>query len=397
MAIQRKGLAQRRAAAGFTQESLAEHLNVDRTTVARWEIGELTPLPLKQPALAKALAVTLDRLVELLHDGADTVDASCSGVPVRARVTMSGAGSVAEIRATAQAFQTADRQLGGGVLYESVAHYLSQEIGPRLLDPAGGPDAADLFSAAASLTEIAGWMSHDSGQDDRAHKHFNRAYRLAKAADDATLSGNACASMAHLAVELDQADDALRIASVGLGCTPATEGTKQLIARLHAMRARAFAIQVNRTSCINALKLAERVLQDASDEGKADWIAVFDEASLASEASLCFMQLAEYSEAELRAKEVIRLRSGDRVRSRAFGQLTLANVLLRAGRVEEAAMLGQEVCMLTRSLSSARVTRRIHDLAGALQAVSSGPEVTEFVALVQPTAVEERRTTAWPV
>ncbi|ONI82933.1 hypothetical protein ALI144C_17925 [Actinosynnema sp. ALI-1.44] len=163
------------------------------------------------------------------------------------------------------------------------------------------------------------------------------------------------------------------------------------------MRARAFAIQVDRTNCVNAMTLAENTLHQARGNGRADWIAVFDEASLASEASLCFMQLAEYSEAELRAREVVRLRSEDRVRSRAFGQLTLAGVLLRAGRVEEAAALGQEICVMTRSLSSARVTRRINDLALALRTASNGPDVTGFLALVNPAVVEEESTVEWPV
>jgi enoyl-CoA hydratase/carnithine racemase len=244
-------------------------------------------------------------------------------------------------------------------------------------------------------------MSHDSGHDTRASQHFDRAFRLARAADDQTLAGNCCASMAHLAVELDQADDALRIAMVGLGCTPDSGGTKRLIARLHAMRARAFALQVDRTSCVNALKLADRVMEQAKAEEIADWIAAFDEASLASEASLCFVQLAEYSEAELRAREVIRLRSGDRVRSRAFGQLTLANILLQAGRVDEAAALGREVCLLTQSLSSTRVADRLNDLARGVKAVSSGPEIVDFLATLQAldgtSPDEEGHTVAWPV
>jgi transcriptional regulator with XRE-family HTH domain/enoyl-CoA hydratase/carnithine racemase len=402
MAIRRDGLARRRRAAGFTQEQLAEHLGVDRITVNRWESGQLTPQSWNQPKLATALEISREELIHLLHpDAVQSSAADLSGRGSGSSAERADPGTVAKIQATAQAFQAADRRVGGGVLYPSVIRYLSQEIGPRLLDPGDGPHGSALFAAAASVTEIAGWMSHDSGHDTRASQHFDRAFRLARAADDQTLAGNCCASMAHLAVELDQADDALRIAMVGLGCTPDSGGTKRLIARLHAMRARAFALQVDRTSCVNALKLADRVMEQAKAEEIADWIAAFDEASLASEASLCFVQLAEYSEAELRAREVIRLRSGDRVRSRAFGQLTLANILLQAGRVDEAAALGREVCLLTQSLSSTRVADRLNDLARGVKAVSSGPEVVDFLATLQAldgtSPDEEGHTAAWPV
>jgi len=54
---------------GLTQEQLAGQLNVERTTVARWERGEAQPLPWLRPRLAKALGVPADRIGELLAVG----------------------------------------------------------------------------------------------------------------------------------------------------------------------------------------------------------------------------------------------------------------------------------------------------------------------------------------
>lgn len=62
----RNRLAGRRKALGLTQEALAGLLEVDRTTVARWEHGEASPLPWMRPKLAKALRVSAGRLEELL-------------------------------------------------------------------------------------------------------------------------------------------------------------------------------------------------------------------------------------------------------------------------------------------------------------------------------------------
>ena len=66
MAKPRERLAQRREAAGFSQQSLADVLQVDRTTVGRWEQGGGPPRPSTRPKLARALQVTLNELELLL-------------------------------------------------------------------------------------------------------------------------------------------------------------------------------------------------------------------------------------------------------------------------------------------------------------------------------------------
>lgn len=52
-----------RAAAGLTQEQLAETVGVSRQTVAKWESGETSPDLEHAAALAEALGTTLDMLV----------------------------------------------------------------------------------------------------------------------------------------------------------------------------------------------------------------------------------------------------------------------------------------------------------------------------------------------
>jgi len=65
-AARRHLLAERRKVLGLSQEKLAEVLEVDRSTVARWERGEVDPLPWHRPALANALEVSVEDLALLL-------------------------------------------------------------------------------------------------------------------------------------------------------------------------------------------------------------------------------------------------------------------------------------------------------------------------------------------
>lgn len=65
--VRRTRLARARKTAGYTQESLAETLGVDRSTVVRWEAGDHEPLPYIRPKLARLLDVSPETLNELLR------------------------------------------------------------------------------------------------------------------------------------------------------------------------------------------------------------------------------------------------------------------------------------------------------------------------------------------
>jgi len=64
----RAGLSAARKVAGYTQESLAEALGVDRTTVATWESGEHEPLPHMRPLLAGVLGVDVAGIDSLINE-----------------------------------------------------------------------------------------------------------------------------------------------------------------------------------------------------------------------------------------------------------------------------------------------------------------------------------------
>lgn len=68
MKRRRDRLANRRRALGLSQEALADRLGVERTTIARWELGETQPLAWFRPRLAGVLKVSVDDLDVMIQN-----------------------------------------------------------------------------------------------------------------------------------------------------------------------------------------------------------------------------------------------------------------------------------------------------------------------------------------
>jgi len=401
-------LARRRAEAGLSLADVAAAAHVARGYVHHVERGRRWPSQSVARALDSALAA--DGALATVwergnHAPGKPTPRRAPGVqPVEPMLAAAGAVGalpvdVMALRAMAQAFQIVDRQVGGGRLYPAVLRFLHTEIAPTLVDPRG-VECDELFAAAASLTELAGWMAHDCGVDGAARNHFGRAYRLALAADSSALTANVCASMAHLAAQLGHGADAVRIAQAGLDRAAVADGVAWLVARLHAMRAHGLALDRQVRSAAAALDAAEDALAAAAGTEPAEWIAGFDEGALASEAALCRLGIGDLAGAERAALRVIELRDGDRVRSRAFGQLTLARVLVCASRPDEAATLGCAVCEVVPSLTSARVRVQLAGLGETLRPHCTAGGVADFLdqlATLPPGTAAGNRESTWPV
>jgi transcriptional regulator with XRE-family HTH domain len=105
MAAKRHRLAQRRKAVGLSQEALAGVLEVERSTVVRWESGETYPLPWIRPRLARALRISGDQLDSMLESVPEPRLAAPEDVPWAAShpaVPLPAAGEAADGRPVCQ-------------------------------------------------------------------------------------------------------------------------------------------------------------------------------------------------------------------------------------------------------------------------------------------------------
>ncbi|MBM7170009.1 helix-turn-helix transcriptional regulator [Streptomyces sp. G44] len=273
-------------------------------------------------------------------------------------------------------FRSADRQTGGGRLYGAVVRHLSDRVAPRLVDIGSGPQ---VFAAAAALTEMAGWMAHDSGHDDRAAGHFARALPLARTSGDLPLAAHVAASSSHLALETGDAAGAVGWARTGLDLAAQGPRIPALTARLHTMQARALAVASQRNPATHALEVAHRDLE-ASPTADHPWLSPFDAAALASESALILRDLEQYDEALSHAEQAVALREAGRARSLALSRITLVDIHICRGNLDAAVSIGHDLLSTSPTLGSVRVVQQLDGLRRLLEPHREYRPVREYLA-----------------
>lgn len=309
------------------------------------------------------------------------------------RIGGSGHGEDPDV-ATMRAFRSCDSELGGGHLYREVLLYLTTDIGPRLF---GGDESTsrEVFTAAAGLTEMAGWMAHDGGNDQQAYRHFQRARELAKTGGDRQLLVHVHASLAHLALHLEQPREAIRHAYEGEMALRKAPHSPELAARLWAMQARGFAALDQRSQAHKLLDQATRALADAGPSFVSPWVSRFDLGALSSEAARCWRQMGDLNRARGYAEHILVVRAPERARSRAFAQLTLATIHAQQGDPDQASTVGAEVFDSAKLVTSSVIVRHLSELHQHLQPYRTAAGVGEFLDRLGAEMRNRSRTQPW--
>ncbi|GAB3925845.1 hypothetical protein GCM10029976_019680 [Kribbella albertanoniae] len=372
----------------------AARIGVSERMVSRWEAGgeRIRPRPINQEGLDSLLAGASDdvrtRFASRLEIAREPVPAAVKHRPATA---LAGRRTHDPDVLAMRSFRSADLQVGGGHLYGSVVKYLRTEVGPRLF---GGDDPVEdpgVFTAAAGLTEMAGWMAHDAGRDDRAYSHFLRAFHLSKAGQDRQLGVHVLASLSHLAHHRADPNGAIRFAQAGETALAEGPANPELRARLLAMQARGRAALGDDHETRTLLGRAESAIGGSSSDASSEWISHFDSGSLASEAARCMRQLGRPAETQSHAEAIIRLRPSNRTRSHAFGQLFLTAALIDQGEPEQACRILHDVVESTQSLGSYLIVQQLREIYERLTPYAGINSVSE----TRQVLAETLRQRAW--
>ncbi|MEV4614653.1 hypothetical protein AB0K43_18945 [Kitasatospora sp. NPDC049258] len=302
-----------------------------------------------------------------------------------------GAEEVTALERSVEVFRAWDASRGGGLQRKAVVGQLN-EVGGLLTHRHHPALERRLWTVAANLAVLAGWMSHDVGLEPTAQRYFVIAAQAAKEADDRPRAGEAISRAARQMLHLGRADDAIELmqlarASAGDRALPRTR------AMLHTVDAWAQASLGRSEATRRVLGEAEELFVQEPQEAPPSWMQLFNEAELHGMQALVYRTLAEHDPgaarlAEYHARQAIDLRAGTgRERSALLDRITLASVYWISGEPDAAqvqAKLALAAISQTSSLRTWDRLREMYRLAGRYQGLPAVAELREEITAVLP-------------
>ncbi|MFC4536238.1 helix-turn-helix domain-containing protein [Sphaerisporangium dianthi] len=439
----RPELARARKRMGMSQDEIAEALWVSPTTWSRWERGRQEIRPVYRARMAEVFGVDpaeVERWVDgraavdteawLVSDCSDlslaaTVEAAgrlwrCDVDPDRRHVlaalpfvpavlgnwlsewtyglppepvTCRGTGravgrsDVRRMNDAWQAFAEMDHRFGAGLVRPAVVDYLHSTVGPLLHGRYDDRVGAELMTAAARLTQMAGWTAFDLGHQGKAQYYFGQALKMAKAGDDALTAAWVMTALMYQAIHLDQAAWAIRLARAAGDTARLGQATPRVMALLLSREAWATALQTGKNRDGHTIRRVERLLGDAErayEQGTTDrdpaWAASYEVTNLTSESSRCWHLLGEHRRAVEAAEATLSAFGERRIRSAQLARVNAAEAYLGMGEVDQAVDVARTAISSARSLTSARLVERIRRFSDRLEPYGATVQVKEFRA-----------------
>ncbi|TMQ90991.1 helix-turn-helix transcriptional regulator [Actinomadura soli] len=441
---QRPGLIAARSRRGLTQEAAAEEAGVSATTWARWEQGkqgirlhsrtrltEMFGVPLSEvdrwadgqqaepvvPWLSEeagfsSLADTVESCGELWRWDVDPARRRLLGtmpfVPavlsewllswnldpvdeLRGRVgpgTSVGMEDVRRIREATQAFSQMDEQFGGGLVRPAVVDYLNTKVAPLLEGRYSEEVGEHLASAAALMTELAGWEAYDTGSHGLAQIHYGHALQLSKTARDNLTAARILSSLAQQACDLKHPQWAVRLASAAHQAGHDAQAPPRVMAHLllQEARAAATAITLADTRDVHGEARVHRLIGDAETtfaqaapgDHEPTWISYFTQPEFIACAGLCWQMIGEYPRAAQCADQAVHGLNPRFPRAIQLNTVHLATARLGMGDLDYALAAAKDAVPMANALTSRRSVEWVRDFDTRLAPHADEPQVKDW-------------------
>lgn len=343
MALKRHGLVRRRRAVGFTQESLAEALGVERSTVARWESGQVLPQPYMRPRIAAVLQASVQELSDLLTATAeDDAPATERTRYAKRHPARPGLVAAAELRGDMQALADSYDRMPSATLLAQAGQHVSRVAFLAGEAPAGRVQR-ELRALQGESTLFMGQLVWDASQrrdHATARSFYTQSLEVGRHLRNRSAEGHALLRTCYVA--LYGADDYREGLDLALETARTTRHTSHALtglAMLHAAEAHAFLGEGS--DCERALTGAEKHLEHADGTDAA--YDLLSATHFGRMAGSCYLTLGDHRRAQ-RFLEETAAEMRERRKSRAIVLGNLALSRIREGELDAAlATFGEAV------------------------------------------------------
>jgi hypothetical protein len=276
----------------------------------------------------------------------------------------------------------------GGRLFRSAATEELREAVGLIRDARYTEDVGRrLFGAAAYLSNLVGCMSFDIGLQGVAQRYFLLGLKLAREADDPTLTANILGNLAEQMRDLGNPVDGLDLVECAFRAGESGASTA-VLARMESLRGTILA-ELNRAGAARrAVGMSFEILADQNSESRElpSWAVLCNEAELHSIAGSSFRRLASQTPSSQRlldsAREhtetAIALRDSEFVRSHLFDTVGLARISFISGEPEEGIRHTDDALATLPRVNSVRAVRRISGLRSNMGPYSRRTDVADL-------------------
>ncbi|GGZ70054.1 tetratricopeptide repeat protein [Streptomyces bluensis] len=246
--------------------------------------------------------------------------------------TRIGANDVATVTAMSAQLSSLDDEFGGRVVRPLASAFLGNTVADFLKCNASEKTQKAMFSAAADLAYLTGWMAMDANQNGLAQQYYQLALRLAGQAGDHLTYCTALRGMSVQAVGLGHGRIALQYADSAAAAAPAAG--PRMRAFLVGQQAHASAAVGDRNAAKRQLKEAETALEKATS--RTGTVAGYHPAALHYHTSHVRYELGDLGGSIAAMEESNRYRPQTERRARARSTALLAERQFEYGHLEAA-------------------------------------------------------------
>jgi hypothetical protein len=262
------------------------------------------------------------------------------------------------------ALRQMDHTLGGGQvrgLVDSELRLLTDLLAQGSFTESVG---RRMYSVAAELGRLAGWVSFDAGLHAAAERYWIAALRAAHIAQDRGIGANVLKCMSLQCLDVGRDDEAMSLAQTAHA--GATDCPPRVMAMLTLRLARMHAIRGESAECEKLMSQADRQMTQADDQPAPSWATWFDRAEYCAQVAACYQVLNQHTTSDRWLEQALALQPDERSRDRATYLIWRADNQYHLGDVEHACALVKQAVPDIATARSARNQRRLTEIHSTL-------------------------------